>query len=117
MRTSSNGETRCATWATRGTPIRDPTDAWVGNGLMANSGLGQSQRNGEAEAPLLTSSADTTVVAELVPLNEESYSANDVLEHLLGRTRPTQEEGRENPSRSVGGGYSRSAVGQTRTLR
>lgn len=58
----------------------------VCNGLIANIGLGQIRRNGETEAPLLTSGADTTVVAELLSLKGRSYTASDVLEHLLGRT-------------------------------
>lgn len=55
----------------------------VCNGLLANIGLGQIRREGASEAPLLTSGADTRVVAELLSRTGSSYSARDVLEHLL----------------------------------
>ena len=56
----------------------------VCNGLMANIGLGQVKRSGETEAPLLTSGADTGIVAALLSEKGESYTACDVLERLLG---------------------------------
>ena len=59
----------------------------VCNGLLANIGLAQVRRTGEVEVPLLTSGADTAVVAELSAAAEDgSYSARDVLEYLLGQT-------------------------------
>ena len=54
--------------------------------VRANIGLAQVLRSGETEAPLLTSGADTSVVAELLLPDRASYSARAVLEHLL---RPT----------------------------
>jgi len=55
----------------------------VCNGLMANIGLGQRQRNGEPEAPLLTCGTETAVVAELLARHGARYSAEDVLAQLL----------------------------------
>jgi len=55
----------------------------VCNGLMSNIGLGQVQKSGEHEAPLLTSAVDIGVVAELLSQKGESYRASDVLEYLL----------------------------------
>ena len=61
----------------------------VCNGLMANIGLGQVDRNGVPELPLLTSGIDTTVVAQLLSKHGASYSARDVLDHLLGLAVPS----------------------------
>jgi nitronate monooxygenase len=54
------------------------------NGLMADIGLGQVQRGGAAEPPILTSGSETGVVAELLAAHGGSYTAAHVLEHLLG---------------------------------
>jgi nitronate monooxygenase len=55
----------------------------VCNGLMANIGLGQVQRNSELEKPLVTSGDDVAKVARFLPPGAESYNARDVVEHLL----------------------------------
>lgn len=57
----------------------------VCNGLLANVGLGQSQRDGYQERPLVTSGNDLARVGELLRLTgREPYSAVDVLADLLG---------------------------------
>jgi len=55
----------------------------VCNGLMANIGLGQIQRGGDHERPLITSGADVVNVARFLKPGASSYSAVDVLEYLL----------------------------------
>ena len=54
------------------------------NGLLATIGVGQIRREGRAEAPVLTSGADLSVVVELLAAKGGSYGARDVLEYLLG---------------------------------
>ncbi len=51
--------------------------------LMANVGLGQIQREGARELTLITSGNDVEDVARFLPQNADSYSANDVIRHLL----------------------------------
>ncbi|HED64722.1 MAG TPA: nitronate monooxygenase [Planctomycetes bacterium] len=55
----------------------------VCNGLMATIGLGQVQKSGEPELPILTSGSDTSVVAKLLEMHGGSYSARDVMAYLL----------------------------------
>jgi len=51
--------------------------------LMANVGLGQIQREGARELTLVTSGDDVKDVARFLPPGADSYSANDVIRHLL----------------------------------
>ena len=53
------------------------------NALMANIGLGQIQRSGDAEGYLLTSGDDVAGVARFVKPGAESYRAVDVIDYLL----------------------------------
>jgi nitronate monooxygenase len=53
------------------------------NALMANIGLGQVQRGGVREAPLITSGNDATRVARFLRPGAESYRARDVIDYLL----------------------------------
>ncbi len=55
----------------------------VCNGLMANIGLGQVQRDGEHERALVTSGDDVVNVARFLKPGASSYGALDVLEYLL----------------------------------
>ena len=55
----------------------------VCNGLMANIGLGQIQRNGDAEKPLLTSGDDVARVARFLKPGRDHYHAADVIAYLL----------------------------------
>jgi nitronate monooxygenase len=55
----------------------------VCNGLMANIGLGQIQRGGELEKPLVTAGDDVAHVARFLKPGATSYRAADVIEHLL----------------------------------
>jgi nitronate monooxygenase len=55
----------------------------VCNGLMANIGLGQTQRGGEREKPLITSGDDVADVARFLEPGASSYSAADVIAYLL----------------------------------
>ncbi|MBZ0255839.1 nitronate monooxygenase, partial [bacterium] len=52
------------------------------NGLFANIGLGQLQRTGYLEKPLLTSGKDLSVIKQFIPQGETSYSAEDVIRAL-----------------------------------
>ncbi len=51
--------------------------------LMANVGLGQIQREGARELTLITSGNDVEDVARFLPQTADSYSAKDVIRHLL----------------------------------
>ncbi len=51
--------------------------------LMANVGLGQIQREGAREPTLVTSGDDVADVARFLPPGADSYSAQDVIRHLL----------------------------------
>jgi nitronate monooxygenase len=56
----------------------------VCNGLLANIGLGQIQRDGERERPLLTSGDDLSHITKLIKPGAHAYRAADVIEYLLG---------------------------------
>jgi len=53
------------------------------NSLMANVGLGQIQRQGAPELTLITSGDDVSEVARFLPPGADSYTAVDVIRHLL----------------------------------
>lgn len=55
----------------------------VCNGLMANISLGQLQRNGDLEKPLITSGDDVEHVARFIKPGASSYSALDVIGYLM----------------------------------
>ncbi|MCP3886853.1 MAG: hypothetical protein GY700_15560 [Propionibacteriaceae bacterium] len=55
----------------------------VCNALMASIDLGQTQKNGEPELPLVTSGDDVAGVARFVKPGEDTYTAADVVEYLL----------------------------------
>ena len=55
----------------------------VCNALMANIDLGQVQRGGEAELPLITSGDDVANVARFLKRGSSSYTAADVIDYLL----------------------------------
>ncbi|MHC4964580.1 MAG: nitronate monooxygenase [Planctomycetota bacterium] len=69
------------------------------NALMANIGLGQVQRNGEAELPLITSGDDVAAVARFLKRGSSSYTAADVLDYLLAGVKESLPTGRISPSR------------------
>jgi hypothetical protein len=54
---------------------------------MANIGLGQVQRGGEAELPLITSGDDVAGVARFLRPEYRSYTAGDVIDFLLADVR------------------------------
>lgn len=60
----------------------------VCNGLMANIGLGQVQKVGGLEKPLVTAGDDFTMIQKLLGDNKTSYSAVDVLNYLLSEVAP-----------------------------
>lgn len=66
----------------------------VCNALMAGIGLGQVQKNGEPELPLITSGDDVAHVARFLAPGADGYTAADVIEYLL----------RDLPQRSSEGG-------------
>ncbi len=55
----------------------------VCNALMASIDLGQIQKDGEPELPLVTSGDDVARVARFLKPGADSYSAADVVEYLL----------------------------------
>lgn len=54
------------------------------NALMADIGLPQIQSGGEVEVPLLTAGDDLNLLARILKPNQLSYSAQDVVNYLLG---------------------------------
>ncbi len=54
------------------------------NGLLSTMGLGQIQSNGYHEPSLLTAGDDVRGLARFLPAGQDSYSARDVVDHLLG---------------------------------
>ena len=54
------------------------------NALMANIGLGQIQKNGDPEEPLVTSGDDVANVARFLTPGASTYTAADVVQYLLG---------------------------------
>jgi NAD(P)H-dependent flavin oxidoreductase YrpB (nitropropane dioxygenase family) len=59
----------------------------VCNGLMANIGLGQIQRGGEHEKPLITTGADLSALTRIAPPCATTYSAADVVRFLLPQSQ------------------------------
>ncbi len=55
----------------------------VCNALMASIDLGQTQKNGEPELPLVTSGDDVARVARFLKPGADTYTAGDVVEYLL----------------------------------
>lgn len=53
------------------------------NGLMATIELAQVQRDGRPERPLITAGLDVRHIARFLPEGAESYSATEVIEHVL----------------------------------
>ena len=53
------------------------------NGLMSSIGLGQTQKNGDQEKPLVTSGDDLSRVGLFLKGEKLSYSAADVIRYLL----------------------------------
>jgi NAD(P)H-dependent flavin oxidoreductase YrpB (nitropropane dioxygenase family) len=58
------------------------------NALMTNVSLGQVQKDGSHEPPLLTSGDDLPSIARLVRPGRGWYTASDVVDYLLGRLAP-----------------------------
>ena len=58
------------------------------NGLMAGIGLGQVQKNGHVEKPLVTSGDDLGRIAKFLKGDKFSYSAQDVIQYLLEKPQP-----------------------------
>jgi len=54
------------------------------NGLLSTIGLGQIQPGGYHEPALLTAGDDVKELARFLPAEQETYSAADVIRHLLG---------------------------------
>ena len=54
------------------------------NGLMSNIGFGQIRADGLADGTLLTAGNDVAHIARYLPPGEDSYTAADVMRHLLG---------------------------------
>ncbi len=55
----------------------------VCNALMASIDLGQTQKSGEPELPLVTSGDDVSRVARFLKPGADTYSAADVIDYLL----------------------------------
>ena len=58
----------------------------VCNGLLSTIGLGQIQPDGYHQPALLTAGDDVAGLARFLPTNRDSYSAADVIGHLLGQS-------------------------------
>jgi NAD(P)H-dependent flavin oxidoreductase YrpB (nitropropane dioxygenase family) len=58
----------------------------VCNGLMATMGLGQMMASNERELPLITSGDDVALLARMLKPGCYSYSANDVIDYLTGKS-------------------------------
>lgn len=58
------------------------------NALMANIGLGQVRPNATIEPPLLTSGDDIRTITRFLPPGQHQYTAQDVIDHLLGSQTP-----------------------------
>ncbi|MEX0832173.1 MAG: nitronate monooxygenase [Nitriliruptoraceae bacterium] len=56
------------------------------NALVANIGLGQQRGDGYAEVPMLTAGDDIGIIRNFMRDGNESYSAQDVLDVLLGNS-------------------------------
>lgn len=56
----------------------------VCNGLLATVGMPQRQKSGQVELPLVTAGDDVANVAKFLKPGQTSYTANDVIELLLG---------------------------------
>jgi nitronate monooxygenase len=59
---------------------------------MANIGLGQLREDGRVEPPLLTSGDDLRSIGTFLA-GRTSYSAAEVLDHLLGSARRSPQPG------------------------
>jgi nitronate monooxygenase len=55
------------------------------NHLLASAGFPQQRRGGYVEPPLVTTGDDLPQVAQFLKPGQRSYSAADVIDHLLGR--------------------------------
>jgi hypothetical protein len=58
------------------------------NGLMATIGLGQTQKSGYREKPLVTSGDDLFRIASFLKGDKLSYKASEVIDWLLGAPPP-----------------------------
>lgn len=58
------------------------------NGLMANIGMGQPQRSGYQEKPLVTSGDDIARIANFLGESKLSYTAAEVVHYLMGKMVP-----------------------------
>jgi NAD(P)H-dependent flavin oxidoreductase YrpB (nitropropane dioxygenase family) len=57
------------------------------NGLMSNIGFGQIRADGFSDGTLLTAGNDVAQIARYLPPGQDSYTAADVMRHLLGTGR------------------------------
>jgi nitronate monooxygenase len=60
------------------------------NGLVANVGLAQVTSELELELALLTAGDDVAQIARFLPPGRDSYSAKEVIQHLLAENAPTE---------------------------
>lgn len=56
------------------------------NGLLATAGLGQVRKDGTVEPPILTAGNDVSNIARFLKDGADSYTAADVIRHVLGGT-------------------------------
>ena len=75
-----------------GDQIRDEAETagrkCVCNALMASIDLGQIQKDGEPELPLVTSGDDVANVARFLKPGADTYTAADVIDYLLRDVAP-----------------------------
>jgi nitronate monooxygenase len=94
LRTAYRREDGSVGWRCASEPVKDfvekggAEDETVGrkclcNALLANIGLGQTQRDGYVEPALITSGDDVAGVARFLRPGAKTYRAVDVLDYLL----------------------------------
>lgn len=75
----------------------------LGNGVLATIGFGQTRRDGYVEPALITAGDGLVDVVRFVPEGARTYTAADVIDHLLqdpgGRQTPVPDRG--YPTRPV----------------
>jgi NAD(P)H-dependent flavin oxidoreductase YrpB (nitropropane dioxygenase family) len=99
LRTAYRREDGSVGWRCASEPVKDfvakggAEDETVGrkclcNALLANIGLGQTQRDGYVEPALITSGDDVAGVARFLRPGAKTYRAVDVLDYLLPNRQP-----------------------------
>ncbi len=57
------------------------------NGLVSTMGLAQERRSGEVEMPIIKEGDDLKFIKRFLKMGEKTYTAQDVIQFLLGKTK------------------------------